>query len=96
VTRLEETGLWLRVSELYQKVLNEFITIKLLDFVHHPDFYKQKTQRKIWGYTTFRKLDLFPSLGEGGGTYSTEKQKACLSTGDARTEEGQPLETRGL
>jgi hypothetical protein len=38
--------------------------------------------------TTFRKLDLFPSSGEGGGgTYSTEKQKACLSTGDTRTEE---------
>jgi hypothetical protein len=32
----------------------------------------------------------------GGGTYSTEKPKACLSTGDARTKEGQPLETRGL
>jgi hypothetical protein len=24
------------------------------------------------------------------------KTKACLSTGDARTKEGQPLETRGL
>jgi hypothetical protein len=32
----------------------------------------------------------------GGGTYSAEKPKACLSTGDARTREGQPLETRGL
>jgi hypothetical protein len=32
----------------------------------------------------------------GEGTCSTEKQKTCLSTGDARTEEGQPLETRGL
>jgi hypothetical protein len=32
--------------------------------------------------------------GGGGGTYSTEKPKACLSTGDARTKEGQPLETR--
>jgi hypothetical protein len=32
----------------------------------------------------------------GAGTYSTEKPKACLSTGDARTKEGQPLETRGL
>jgi hypothetical protein len=42
-------------------------------------------------------MDLFPSSGEGGGgTYSTEKPKACLSTGDARTKEGQPLETRGL
>jgi hypothetical protein len=27
----------------------------------------------------------------GEGTYSTEKPKACLSTGDARTKEGQPL-----
>jgi hypothetical protein len=35
--------------------------------------------------TTFQKLDLFPSSGEGGGTYSTEKPKACLSTGNART-----------
>jgi hypothetical protein len=32
-------------------------------------------------------MDLFPSSGEGGGTYSTEKPKACLSTGDARTKE---------
>jgi hypothetical protein len=24
-----------------------FITIKLLDFVHRPDFYKQKTQRTM-------------------------------------------------
>jgi hypothetical protein len=31
-----------------------------------------------------------------GGTYSTEKPKACLSTGDARAKEGQPLETKGL
>jgi hypothetical protein len=31
----------------------------------------------------------------GGGTYSTEEPKTCLSTGDARTK-GQPLETRGL
>jgi hypothetical protein len=53
------------------------ITTKLLDFVHRPDFYKPEN-------TTFQKLDLFPSSGEGGGgTYSTEKPKACLSTGDA-------------
>jgi hypothetical protein len=36
--------------------------------------------------TTFRKLDLFPSSGEGGGTYSTEKPKACLSTGDDKVQ----------
>jgi hypothetical protein len=65
------------------------IIIKILDFVQRPDFYKPEN-------TTFRKLDLFPSSGVGGGTYSTEKPKACLSTGDARTKEGQPLETRGL
>jgi hypothetical protein len=35
------------------------ITTKLLDFVHCPDFYKPEN-------TTFRKLDLFPSSGEGG------------------------------
>jgi hypothetical protein len=39
-----------------------FIT-GFLDFVHRPEFYKQEN-------TTFRKLDLFPSSGEGGGIYS--------------------------
>jgi hypothetical protein len=53
------------------------ITTKLLDFVHRPDLYKPEN-------TTFRKLDLFPSSGEGGGTYSTEQPKACLSTGSGR------------
>jgi hypothetical protein len=38
------------------------ITTGFLDFVHRPEFYKQEN-------TTFRKLDLFPSSGEGG-TYS--------------------------
>jgi hypothetical protein len=66
------------------------ITTKLLDFVHRPDFYNQKTQR-------FRNWICFHLQARGGGgTYSTEKPKACLSTGDARTKEGQPLETRGL
>jgi hypothetical protein len=50
------------------------ITTKLLDFVHRPDFHKPEN-------TTFRKLDMFPSSG-WGGAYSTEKPKACLSTGD--------------
>jgi hypothetical protein len=66
-----------------------FITIKLLDFVHRPDFYKQKTQR-------FGNWICFHLQAWGGDTYSTEKPKACLSTGDARTKGGQPLETRGL
>jgi hypothetical protein len=66
-----------------------FITIKLLDFVHRPDFYKQKTQR-------FGNWICFRLQARGEGTYSTEKPKACLSTGDARTKEGEPLETRGL
>jgi hypothetical protein len=49
-------------------VCDIYITTKLLDFVHRPDFYKPEN-------TTFRKLDLFPSSGKGGrGTYSTEKQ----------------------
>jgi hypothetical protein len=56
-----------------------FITTKLLDLVHHPDFYKQKTQR-FGNWICFR-------LQARGGTNSTEKPKACLSTGDARTEE---------
>jgi hypothetical protein len=71
-----------------KQILNWIITIKLLDFVHRPDFYKQKTQR-FGNWICFR-------LQAGGATYSTEKPKACLSTGDARTKEGQPLETRGL
>jgi hypothetical protein len=36
------------------------ITTGFLDLVHRPEFYKQEN-------TTFRKLDLFPSSGEGGG-----------------------------
>jgi hypothetical protein len=36
------------------------ITTGFLDFVHHPEFYKQEN-------TTFRKLDLFLSSGERGG-----------------------------
>jgi hypothetical protein len=63
-----------------------FITIKLLDFVHRPDFDKQKTQR-FGNWICFR----LQAKG-GGGTYSTEKPKACLSTGDARTKEGQSPE----
>jgi hypothetical protein len=47
----------------------------------------QKTQR-------FGNWICFWRWGRGG-TYSTEKPKACLSMGDARTKEGQPLETRG-
>jgi hypothetical protein len=37
-----------------------FITTGFLDFVHRPEFYNQEN-------TTLRKLDLFPSSGEGGG-----------------------------
>jgi hypothetical protein len=44
------------------------ITIKLLDFVHRPDFYKPEN-------TTFRKLDLFPSSGEGGGASTLQKNQ---------------------
>jgi hypothetical protein len=47
------------------------ITTKLLDFVHRPDFYKPEN-------TTFRKLDLFPSSGEGGATYSKKNQKLAF------------------
>jgi hypothetical protein len=48
-----------------------FITTKLLDFVHRPDFYKPEN-------TTFRKLDLFPSSGEGGATTLQKKQKLAF------------------
>jgi hypothetical protein len=41
---------------------------KLLDFVHRPDFYKPEN-------TTFRKLDLFPSSGEGGAPTLQKTQK---------------------
>jgi hypothetical protein len=44
------------------------ITTKLLDFVHRPDFYKPEN-------TTFRKLDLFPSSGEGGGAPTLQKNQ---------------------
>jgi hypothetical protein len=40
--------------------INRLITTGFLDFVHPPEFYKQEN-------TTFQKLDLFPSSGEGGG-----------------------------
>jgi hypothetical protein len=45
---------------LHQLQLREIvITTGFLDFVHRPEFYKQ-------GNTTFRKLHLSPSSGEGG------------------------------
>jgi hypothetical protein len=40
---------------------NWFITVKLLDFVHRPDFYKQKTQR-------FGNWICFRLQARGGGT----------------------------
>jgi hypothetical protein len=58
------------------------ITIKLLDFAHRPDFYKQKTQR-FGNWICFR----LQARG-GGGHLLYRKIKACLSTGDARTKEG--------
>jgi hypothetical protein len=54
------------------------ITIKLLNFVHRPDFYKQKTQR-------FGNWICFSLQARGGGHLLYRKTKACLSTGDART-----------
>jgi hypothetical protein len=68
-----------------------FITTKLLDFVHRPDLYKQKTQR-FGNWICFR----LQAMGGGHLLYRKKKPKACLSTGDARTKVGQPLETRGL
>jgi hypothetical protein len=58
---------------LFANYTSTFITIKLLDFVHRPDFYKQKTQR-FGNWICFR-------LQARGGTYSTEIPIACLSTG---------------
>jgi hypothetical protein len=46
-----------------------FITTKLLEFVHRPDFHKPEN-------TTFRKLDRFPSSGEGGGHLLYKKPKS--------------------
>jgi hypothetical protein len=58
--------------------LQEFITTGFLDFVHRPEFYKQENK-------TFRKLNLFPSSGEGG-TYSIRnlRIKLTLTTGDVK------------
>jgi hypothetical protein len=75
VTRIGELG-----------TTQDFITTKLLDFVHRPDFYKQITQR-------FGNWICFRLQARGGGTYSTENPKACLSTGDARTS---PVEIRTM
>jgi hypothetical protein len=41
----------------------QFRITSFSDFVHRPVFYKLEN-------TTFRKLDLFPSSGEGEETYS--------------------------
>jgi hypothetical protein len=41
-------------------LFKSWITTGFLDFVHRPEFCKQEN-------TTFRKLDLFPSSGKGGG-----------------------------
>jgi hypothetical protein len=68
---------------------NAFITTKLLDFVHHPDFHKPEIVSETGSVSVLRR-------GGGGAPTLQKKQKACLSTGDARTKEGQPLETRGL
>jgi hypothetical protein len=45
-----------------------FIATRFLDFVHRPDFHKQEN-------TTFRKLDLFPSSGEGVGAPTLQGTK---------------------
>jgi hypothetical protein len=47
-----------------------FITIKLLDFVHRPDFYKQKTQR-FENWICFR-------LQVGGGPTIQKNQKLAF------------------
>jgi hypothetical protein len=52
---------------------NSFINTGFLDFVHRPEFYKQEN-------TTFRKLDLFPTSGEGGApTLLGTLEKAYLN-----------------
>jgi hypothetical protein len=48
-----------------------FITIKLLDFVHRPDFYKQKTQR-FGNWICFR----LQARGGGGETPTLKKNKS--------------------
>jgi hypothetical protein len=74
------TGIILDAFRLckYFKIFDEclkkckgFITTKLLDFVHRPDFYKPEN-------TTFRKLDLFPSSGEGGAPILQKNQKLAF------------------
>jgi hypothetical protein len=68
------------------RILNILVSFWTLSIVRIST--NQKTQR--FGNWIFFRLQA------RGGTYSTEKPKACLSTGDARTKVGQPLETRGL
>jgi hypothetical protein len=60
-----------------------FITTKLLDFVHRPDFYKPEN-------TMFRKQDLFPSSGEGGAPTLQKNQK--LAFPQAMPDDGQSPE----
>jgi hypothetical protein len=48
-----------------------FITTWFPDFVHRPDFHKPEN-------TTFRKLDVFPSSGEGRGHLLYKNQKLTL------------------
>jgi hypothetical protein len=54
-----------------------FITIKLLDFVHRPDFYKQKTQH-------FGNWICFRLQAWRGGHLLYRKTKVCLSTGEQK------------
>jgi hypothetical protein len=48
------------------------ITVFFSDFVRRPVFYKLRK-------TTFRKLDLFPSSGEGGGDGANGRHKIHIA-----------------
>jgi hypothetical protein len=63
---IHENKLWIeRVVNIYAT----FITIKLLDFVHRPDFYKKKTQR-------FGNWICFRLQARGGGHLLDRKTKS--------------------
>jgi hypothetical protein len=69
-----KTGEWERFFNPFRELLGSYRDTKyedsseLLDFwsfVHRPVFWKLES-------TTFRKLDLIPSTGEGGDIYPVE------------------------
>jgi hypothetical protein len=68
---------------LWAETIIILITIKLLDFVHRPDFYKQKTQR-------FGNWICFRLQARGGGAPTLQKNKK-LAFPQAMPEQNHPI-----